>query len=282
MADSMIRAGVIGDPVKHSRSPVIHGHWLKLHGIAGRYEAIHVPAGTAPDFFAGLVASGLAGCNVTVPHKEDAFQAMDVLSPTAARIGAVNTVWIDNGRLHGDNSDVYGFLANLDDRVPGWDKGGKAAVIGAGGAARAIVHSLLERGFDRVDIINRTASRAEELASHFGGKVSGAGFEALEDVLSGAAMIVNTTTLGMDGAGGDAIDLSPAPLEAFVTDIVYTPLVTPFLAAARARGMKTADGLGMLLHQAVPGFERWFGVRPIVTPELRALVLADMGLEDSP
>ncbi len=282
MADRTIRAGVIGDPVKHSRSPVIHGHWLKLHGIAGRYDAIHVPAGTAPGFFSGLVASGLAGCNVTVPHKEDAFRAMEVLSPTAKRIGAVNTVWIENGRLHGDNSDVYGFLANLDDRAPGWDKGAKAAVIGAGGAARAVVHSLLERGFDRVEIVNRTPARAKELAAHFGAKVDGAGFEALEDVLSGAAIIVNTTTLGMDGEGGDAIDLSAAPRSALVTDIVYTPLVTPFLAAARLRGMKTADGLGMLLHQAVPGFERWFGVRPVVTAELRALVLADMGLEDSP
>ena len=281
MADGIIRAGVIGDPVKHSRSPVIHGHWLKLHGIAGRYDPIHVPVGTATDFFANLVGSGLAGCNVTVPHKEDAFRAMDMLSPTAERIGAVNTVWIENGRLHGDNSDVHGFLANLDDRAQGWDKGGKAAVIGAGGAARAIVHSLLERGFDQVEIVNRTPARAMELASHFGPKVCGAGFEALGDVLAGAAMIVNTTTLGMDGEGGDAIDLSAAPLSAIVTDIVYTPLVTPFLAAARARGMRTADGLGMLLHQAVPGFERWFGIRPAVTPELRALVLADMGLEDS-
>ncbi|MCB1383051.1 MAG: shikimate dehydrogenase [Notoacmeibacter sp.] len=277
----LLRAAVIGDPVKHSRSPLIHGHWLKLHGIAGRYDAIHVPAGRAPAFFEGLATSGLAGCNVTVPHKEDAFRAMDFRTATAEAIGAVNTVWLEDGRLHGDNTDAYGFLANLDERAPGWDRGGKAAVIGAGGAGRAIVHALLQRGFDRVDIVNRTAARATELASHFGGKVTGASLDQLNDALSGSALIVNTTTLGMEGSDGDVIDLTAAPRDALATDIVYTPLVTPFLASARERGMRTADGLGMLLHQAVPGFERWFGIRPEVTPNLRALVLADMGLEDA-
>ena len=276
-----VRAAVIGDPVKHSRSPLIHGYWLKQHAINGRYDPIHVVAGEAPAFFKGLVESGLAGCNVTVPHKEDAFRAMDILTPTAMAIGAVNTVWVDNGDLHGDNTDAYGFLANLDERVPGWARGGKAAVIGAGGAGRAIVHALLERGYDRIGIVNRTPARADELAAHFGSRVSGGSLDDLADVLAGSSLIVNTTTLGMEGAGQDTIDLSAAPREALATDIVYTPLITPFLATARARGMPIADGLGMLLHQAVPGFERWFGLRPDVTPQLRARVLADMGLEET-
>lgn len=278
MADDIIRAGVIGDPIKHSRSPIIHGYWLRQLSIAGRYDTIHVPAGTAAAFFSSMIESGLAGCNVTVPHKEAALAVMDELTDTARSIGAVNTVWTENGKLIGDNTDSYGYAANLDQRAPGWDRGGKATVIGAGGAARAIVYALLERGFDRVAIVNRTLGRAEQLANHFGPRVSAHPFDVLSAEMKDATLVVNTTTLGMEGKDGYTFDLSSVPEDALVSDIVYTPLVTPLLAAAKERGLRTADGLGMLLHQAVPGFERWFGARPKVSGELRALVLATMGV----
>ena len=277
MADHAVRAGMIGDPIKHSRSPVIHGYWLEKLGIDGRYDTIHVPAGEAASFIARLPGSGLAGCNVTVPHKEDVFRAVANLTETARRIGAVNTVWLEKGETWGDNTDSYGFAANLDQRSPGWDRGGKATVIGAGGAARAIVDALLERGFDRIALVNRTLSRAEDLAGHFGPRVTAAGFGDMARELEGAALVVNTTTLGMEGTTGHVFDFSMVPDQAIATDIVYTPLVTPFLAAARERGLVTVDGLGMLLHQAVPGFELWFGQRPQVTDELRRTVLKTMG-----
>lgn len=281
MAEELIRAGVIGDPVKHSRSPVIHRYWLETYKIAGRYDAIHVPAGQAPAFIAGLAQAGLAGCNVTVPHKEDVFRSLNDVTETARRIGAVNTVWLEAGRPHGDNTDGYGFLANLDQRAPGWNKGGKATVIGAGGAARAVVDALLQRGFDRVALVNRTVSRAEELAAHFGARVGASGFDAMSRELEGASVVVNTTTLGMEGTADHVFDFSMVPDDCLATDIVYTPLVTPFLSAARKRGLATVDGLGMLLHQAVPGFERWFGPRPQVTDDLRNLVLKTMGVTEA-
>ena len=280
MAEHVIRAGVIGDPIKHSRSPVIHRHWLETYGIAGRYDAIHVPAGEAAAFVARLAGAGLAGCNVTVPHKEDVFRALEKLTDTAQRIGAVNTVWLENGTPHGDNTDGYGFVANLDQRAPGWDTGGKATVIGAGGGARAIVDSLLERGYDRVALVNRTLARAEELAAHFGRNVTASGFADMARELEDASLVVNTTTLGMEGTTGHVFDFSMVRDDCLATDIVYTPLMTPFLSAARDRGLATVDGLGMLLHQAVPGFERWFGTRPEVTAQLRRLVLETMGVTE--
>lgn len=270
------RSGVVGWPVAHSRSPLIHGHWLARHGIAGSYGLIPVAPAEIAVFFAGFAATGLVGANVTVPHKEAALAACADVEPEAREIGAVNTLWMDGGRLRGTNTDAHGFLANLDQRAPGWDKSpGRALVLGAGGAARAIVWGLVRRGFD-VAVVNRTVARAEDLVRAFGPAVSARGWDAVPRLLRDARLAVNTTSLGMDGHGEMDIDFSVAADDMLVTDAVYVPVVTPFLAAASARGLATVDGLGMLLHQAVPGFEKWFGLRPEVTDELRALVLADI------
>jgi shikimate dehydrogenase len=278
MTESLPRAGVIGWPITQSRSPLIHGHWLALHGIAGRYDRIPVAPEAIETFLADLGAHGLVGCNVTVPHKEAAFRAASETDAAATAIGAVNTLWLDGGRLIGGNTDAIGFLANLDQRAPGWDREpGPAVVLGAGGAARAVIHALIARGF-RVAIINRTRARAEELVRRFGSDSTAHGWEDLPRVLADARLLVNTTSLGMAGKDDGVFDLTGLSTEALVTDIVYVPLVTPLLAAAKARGNPTVDGLGMLLHQAVPGFERWFGVRPVVTEALRDLILADLGV----
>ncbi|MEJ1159707.1 shikimate dehydrogenase [Prosthecomicrobium sp. N25] len=271
-----IRAAVIGWPIAHSRSPLIHGHWLRRYGIDGSYERIAVAPEDAPRFFAELPGSGLAGCNVTVPHKEAALAACARVEPAAEAIGAVNTLWIERGELCGTNTDAIGFLANLDDRAEGWDRDpGVAVVLGAGGAARAIAWGLIGRGFT-VRLVNRTLARAEELARRFGSGTTAHGWPDLPGLLGDSRLLVNTTSLGMAGKGDLEIDLSPLPGDVLVTDAVYVPLETPLLAAARARGLRTVDGLGMLLHQAVPGFERWFGLRPTVTPELRDIILADI------
>lgn len=271
------RAFVCGHPIAHSRSPMIHGYWLKLYGLAGSYEPVDVAPDSFGGFVAGLRAEGFAGGNVTIPHKEAAFRMVARRTPEAEAIGAVNTLWFEQGALHGDNTDAYGFLANLDQLAPGWDRGGAAAVIGAGGAARAVVHALARRGFRDIRILNRTLDRARELAALFGDGVAAHALSDPREALAGADLVVNTTALGMDGDAGLPVDPGLIGKEALVTDIVYVPLETPFLAAARRRGLRTADGLGMLLHQAVPGFERWFGKRPEVTPELRDLVVADIG-----
>lgn len=208
-----------------------------------------------------------------------AFAAVDSRDEAAAAIGAVNTLWFEDGRLCGGNTDAYGFAANLDALAPGWDNADTALVLGAGGAGRAIVHALQTRGFSRIAIVNRTLSRAEELASHFGEGVSAHGWDAAQALVKDAGLIVNTTSLGMSGHGEPTefpLDLSEAQKSAVATDIVYIPLKTPFLASAEAAGLKTVDGLGMLLHQAVPGFERWFGKRPEVTEALRNYILDDM------
>lgn len=270
------RAFVCGHPVAHSRSPLIHGHWLARHGIDGSYERIDVAPADIRSFIAGLASSGFAGGNVTIPHKEAAFEAVDRRDAAADAIGAVNTLWIEDGRICGGNTDGFGFAANLDASAPEWRNRGRAVVIGAGGASRAVVHAILGAGYDRVELVNRTVSRAEDLAGRFGPGVRAAGFADLAGLLPGAGLLVNTTSLGMDGDGDVPLDVGLLVDDCIVTDIVYVPLETPLLAAAAARGLKTVDGLGMLLHQAVPGFERWFGVRPAVTPELRALVIADM------
>ncbi len=274
----MKKAFVCGHPIAHSRSPMIHGYWLKKYGIAGSYEAIDVAPGDAAGFFATLKQNGFAGGNVTIPHKEVAFSAAIRRDEAAEKIGAVNTLWFEDGVLCGGNTDARGFAANLDERAPGWTKAGAAVVLGAGGAARAVIQALKERGFTDIRVVNRTVSRAIELAGRFGPDVS-AYPAATQELLADAGLLVNTTALGMAGKdGADELPANPEklPRHAIVTDIVYVPLETPLLSAARQRGLRTVDGLGMLLHQAVPGFERWFGTRPEVTDELRAMIVADM------
>ena len=273
------KAFVTGFPIKHSRSPLIHGFWLNALGIDGSYEPIEVKPEDFAAFVASLAANGFAGGNVTIPHKETAFAAVKSLDEAATAIGAVNTLWFEGGRLRGGNTDAYGFAANLDAYAPGWDNADTALVLGAGGASRAVIHALLSRGFSKVSGINRTVSRAEELAAHFGSAVSASGWDGAQQCVADAGLIVNTTSLGMSGHGeevGFPLDLSVASKGAIATDIVYVPLKTPFLNSAEEAGLKTVDGLGMLLHQAVPGFERWFGQKPEVTAALREHILADM------
>ena len=273
------RAAITGFPVAHSRSPLIHGHWLAEHGIEGSYEKIAVPPDAAQAFYGDFRESGLVGCNVTVPNKEVAAAACDELDDAARAMGAANTLWLDDaGRLIGANTDGLGFLGNLDQTLPGWDNGlSHAVVLGAGGAARAVIWALLSRGVKTVVIVNRTYQKAADLQVRFGADSIARHWEDLEELLGKTGMLVNTTSLGMSGQPPLEIDLRNLPESAIVTDLVYVPLETPLLARARARGNPVADGLGMLMHQAVPAFERWFGVRPRVTEELRALVLADLG-----
>jgi shikimate dehydrogenase len=270
------KAFVIGDPVSHSRSPLIHGHWLDKHGIAGSYEAIHVKQADVGAFLSSVAENGFTGGNVTVPHKEAAFAQADVRDATSEEIGAVNTLWIEEGRLHGANTDAFGFAQNLDERAPGWDAAGPALVIGAGGASRAVIHALKARGFSDIRVANRSIERARGIQRGFGPKVSAHGLSALDEIASGARLVVNTTSLGMQGDGEIALNMARLHPGALVTDIVYVPLETPLLKSARLAGLRTADGLGMLLHQARLGFEKWFGVLPDVTPELRRLIIADM------
>jgi shikimate dehydrogenase len=269
-------ACVVGWPVKHSRSPLIHNYWLKLYGIDGDYRREEVPTEDFADFIGTLAARGYAGANVTVPHKEAAF-ALSEPDERARAVGAVNTLWRDGDVLRSTNTDVEGFLDNLDACAPRWDRAAaKAVVLGAGGAARAVVYGLLSRGIERIAVVNRTASRAEALQQAFGARVHGADWASLQRELADTALVVNTTTLGMHGQPPLTLDLAPLSRHAIVADIVYVPVVTPLLAAAAARGLVTADGLGMLLHQAVRGFALWFGKTPDVTAELRALIEADI------
>lgn len=274
MADR--RAFVCGHPVAHSRSPLIHGHWLATLGIQGSYERVDVAPADICSFIKDLSANGYAGGNVTIPHKEAAFQTVDRRDAEADAIGAVNTLWLENGLICGGNTDAIGFATNLDDYAPEWRNRGTALVLGAGGASRAVVHAILQAGYGRVEIVNRTRSRAQDLAGSFGQKVRAYGNDAIDTLMPKADLLVNTTSLGMDGDESVIADVALLPESAIVTDIVYVPLQTPLLKAAAGLGLKTVDGLGMLLHQAAPGFERWFGVRPTVTPELRQLITADM------
>lgn len=268
-------ACVIGWPVAHSRSPAIHRFWLRQFGIDGDYVPLAIEPERIAVFLRDFPRSGYVGGNVTVPHKEAAFVAVEDLDAAARAIGAVNTLWINDGKLVGENTDSLGFLANLDEKAQDWDKDpGAAVVLGAGGAARAVLYALIERGFAPIHVLNRTLERAEALAERFGGAIRPAGLENAERLLGEARILVNTTTLGMSGAGSIDLDLGRLPGDAVVTDLVYVPLLTPLLATAQARGLRTVDGLGMLLHQAAPGFEHWFGKRPAVSPELRAAILA--------
>jgi len=272
------RAFVVGHPIRHSRSPLIHGHWLAEHGLDGSYERIDVAPEAFEAFFRGLPASGFAGGNVTIPHKEAAYQLADSLTERAKKIGAVNTLIVEGDRVRGDNTDAPGFIAHLDYSLgERWPErtGGSALVLGAGGAARAIVVGLVERGLS-VRVANRSPERARVLAELDPEHIEALAWEAVPDALSDTGLLVNTTSLGMAGHPPLEIDLAPLPDRAAVADIVYVPLETPLLAAARARGLAAVDGLGMLLHQAVPGFEAWFGLRPEVTPALRQTIVADL------
>jgi len=272
---SIPKAFVAGHPIAHSRSPLIHGHWLEQHGLAGSYERIDVEAQDFDGFFRGFAENGFRGGNVTIPHKEAAFRLADATTERARRLAAVNTLWIEDGRVHGDNTDVTGFLANLEDALGAW-RAGVALVLGAGGAARGVVAGLLERGVEKIVVANRTDGKAQELAAFAPGRIAPAAWRDIPALLPQADLLVNTTSLGMAGAPALDIDLAGLSRDAIVADIVYVPLETPLLRQARAQGHRAVDGLGMLLHQAVPGFARWFGVTPTVTPALRALIAADI------
>ena len=266
---------VIGWPIAHSRSPLIHNYWIKRHGLDAEYRREAVPPEQFADFARNLRQRGYVGANITVPHKQAAL-AMSVPDDRARAVGAANTLWYDDGALRSTNPDVEGFLANLDAATPGWDRGLESAVVlGAGGGARAVVFALIAREVQRVYVINRSPKRAAELVKQFGARVRVAGWDEMTGLLGGAGLLVNTTPLGMTGQPPLAINLR-CPASLVVADLVYDPLETGLLTAARERGLRTADGLGMLLHQAVRGFELWFGIRPDVAPELRALVQADL------
>jgi shikimate dehydrogenase len=266
-------AGVLGWPVSHSRSPRLHGHWLDTLGIDGAY----LPLPVHPDRFATAVPAladlGFRGANVTIPHKQAAFAVCDVVDATARRAGAVNTLVFRDGRIEGSNTDGFGFLESVRNAAPGWQPAdGPAVLLGAGGAARAVAAALLDSGCPRVTLVNRSRARAEALARDLGGPIGTADAAPLAD----AAVLVNTTALGMQGQPPLVLDLTPLPAGAVVVDIVYVPLETPLLVQARARGLRAVDGLGMLLHQARPGFEAWFGVAPSVDAALRDVVAADI------
>lgn len=273
------RAFVVGHPIAHSRSPLIHGHWLERHGVAGSYTRLDVAPGEFPAFLRGLARNGWAGGNVTLPHKETAFRLVDAASSRAQRLQAVNTVWLEDGVLHGDNTDVTGFVASLDQALgAGWEANlRRALVLGAGGAARAVAAGLLDRGLERVAVAARSPDKAVPIIDFAPTRVTVVPLSAVPDVLPTVDLLVNATSLGMTGKEPLVLDLGPLPAHAAVADIVYAPLETDLLRAARARGLATVDGLGMLLHQAVPGFARWFGPTPTVTPELRSLIEADLG-----
>jgi shikimate dehydrogenase len=273
----MKRACVIGWPISHSRSPLIHGYWLRRYRLDGSYTREAVKPEDAPAFLRDLARNGFAGCNVTVPHKETAFAVADVVHDSAGAVGAANTIWLEDGRLHAANTDTYGFMTHLSTEAPDWRANGRPVLLlGAGGAARAIAYGFLEAGVGEVRVANRTRVRAEALAAHFGNRVSVVDWEQRSAAAHDAGVLVNTTTIGMKGEGDLGIDLSGMAATGVVADIVYVPLETKLLADARACGLRAVDGLGMLLHQAVPGFEKWFGVRPAVTAELRSLIVADI------
>jgi shikimate dehydrogenase len=268
-------ACLIGWPAAHSRSPLIHHYWLRTLEIEGGYNIEAVPPEGFAEFVLHLSTHGFVGANVTIPHKERAL-ALSIPDARARAVGAANTLWYEGDELRSTNTDIEGFINNLDACAPGWDASEDALVLGAGGSSRAVVFGLAERGVKRIHLANRTLDRAQALADQFGANVHPVAWDAVDGLLPRAGLLVNTTSLGMHGQPALEIDVARLPSQAIVADLVYVPLETPLLAAARKRGLKTADGLGMLLHQAVRGFELWFGQRPEVTPALRALVEADL------
>jgi shikimate dehydrogenase len=277
MASDPIRAAcIVGWPVEHSRSPLIHDYWLKHYGIAGAYRREAVLPGQFADFLKNLSERGYVGANVTVPHKEAAL-ALSRPDDRAQSVGAANTLWLDNGSLRSTNTDVEGFLDNLDACAPAWDRNLRnAVVLGAGGAARAVVYGLVQRGIARIAVVNRTPARAEFLRQRFGAQVQPAGWDERNTLLAEAGLLVNATTLGMEHEPDLALDIGRLPSHALVADLVYVPLDTPLMRAAKTRGLRAVDGLGMLLYQAVRGFSLWFGKKPAVTAELRAYLEADL------
>lgn len=269
---AMRGACVIGWPAKHSRSPKLHGYWIRKYGLDAEYRFEEVTPEGFADFVGSLAARGYAGANVTMPHK-DAALALSQPDARALAVGAANTLWLDGGVLRSTNTDVEGFTGALDAASPGWDaRVGSAVVLGAGGAGRAVVYGLLERGVATVYVVNRSLEKAEALRARFGAAVVPVGWAARDEVLRGARLLVNATSLGMKGQPALDVDLGEVAGDAVVADIVYVPLVTPLLAQARGRGLVVSNGLDMLLHQAVRGFELWFGVRPEVTREMFEMV----------
>lgn len=273
-----ILAGVMGWPVAHSRSPAIHNHWIRQHGLNGSYVLLPVQPERLGDAVRGLRALGFAGCNLTIPHKVAAMALMDRVDPLAARIGAINTIVVEaDGTLVGYNNDAYGYIQSLLDAQPDWRAdAGPTTVLGAGGAARAILVALAERGAKEIRLCNRSLDKAQALAAEFGAPIKAVPWEQRADALDGCALLVNTTSLGMKGQEPLELSLEKLPSHALVSDIIYVPLETPLLAAARQRGNPTVNGLGMLLNQARPAFERWFGVMPEITPELRRSIEATL------
>jgi shikimate dehydrogenase len=274
--NASVNAGVIGWPIKHSRSPLIHGHWLDVHNINGSYEKIAVAPEDLENFIKNLKANNLSGLNITVPHKEQVFQFADHVTEDAKAIGAANTLWFENNELIAGNTDGYGFITHLKESAPSWDSSKPAMVLGAGGAARALLFALLKEGVPEIKLTNRTIERAENLAKEFGEKIKVIKWEEKEHHLDDCSLLVNSTSLGMTGSAPLEIDILSLPKAAICYDIVYAPLETQLLKDAKVLGFGTVDGLGMLLHQAVPGFEKWFGVRPKVTNELRQIILDDL------
>jgi len=267
-------AGVMGWPVAHSRSPAIHNYWIRQYGLNGAYGLFPVDPCNLEDAIRGLKALGLAGCNVTIPHKVEAMKCMDWVEPLAKRMGAINTIVVQpDGALHGFNNDGFGYIECLREAQPNWRADtGPIVVLGAGGASRAIVVSLMDAGATEIRILNRTRAKAEALAQEFGGPVSAFSWEERHEALTDAALLVNTTNQGMHGQPALEIELTQLPKSTLVSDAIYIPLETPLLKAARLQGNTTVNGLGMLLHQARPAFKAWFGVLPDVTPELRTLI----------
>jgi len=272
--EKFLLAGVMGWPIMHSRSPMLHNYWLGKHGLVGRYVPLAVTVERLAAALRALPALGFSGCNLTLPHKVEALKIVDEVHETAHRIGAINCVIVrPDGSLHGVNNDGWGYVESVVERVPGWRAdAGPVVIVGAGGGARAIIVSLLDRGAREIRLVNRSLARAGEVRRQIGGPIELVPWEDRHRALQGAAMIVNTTTQGMVGQPALDLSLDQLPKSALISDIVYTPLETPLLAAARRRGNPTIDGLGMLLHQARPAFQAWFGVLPEVTPELRRMI----------
>jgi len=271
-------AFVTGFPIKHSRSPLIHGYWLKSFGLLGSYRAHAVSPDAFADFMQALRdgTSGFCGGNVTIPHKERAFALCDRPDELSRELGAANTLWIKDGLVHATNTDGYGFTTNLDERAAGWDNCDRAIILGAGGASRAVIQAVRDRGVKTIHVVNRTLEKAQDLADRFGPSVEAQAMGDIPDLIKGAGLFINTTSLGMDGTPVPQIDFTTMAKGAVVTDIVYVPLKTPLLAQAEDQGLRIVDGLGMLLHQAAPGFEKWFGRRPMVDAALRQIIIEDM------
>jgi len=277
MAVIPLRAGIIGWPVNHSRSPILHGYWLRKYAIAGSYERIPIAPENFASEFRALAVQGYAGANVTIPHKQSAMTCCDELDSNAQRLKAVNTIVIKDGCFYGSNTDGFGFMENLRQGAPDWKPhAGPVVIIGAGGAARAVIAALCDAGVKEIHLFNRTRTRADQLASDLGGPIMTGDWTRLSSALSDCGLLVNCSSLGMVGQPPLEISLQALPSSAYVTDLVYTPLFTPLLIAAAARGNPTIDGLGMLLHQARPGFAAWFGIMPEVDDALRNLLLADI------